>query len=216
MFNKRFIMNIKRNQGNDHKVAGTQVFSTTENGKFNFKYGNQITFDEIAEFIGGYVEMFHIGNKMVWCDEEGILKKLPVNKAATEYAYSLVPSGKIEPGWCLYGNVVFCDENDYLDGWEHMAQKYYPEDLEDITVGEGEDADFESEQELSESVLYEIECLLADWDPAIGYKYAYNPRDWFEAKETVEQYIDVLTDNGCEVPEWVYNTIAEREKLYTA
>lgn len=85
----------------------------------NFKYeGNEISFQEIAQLIKGNIDCFVIGDTIVWCDKEAVAKKLPVNKAATEYAYSLAGlevtyDGNI-PNWYLYGNVVFVEKKNYL------------------------------------------------------------------------------------------------------
>ena len=44
------------------------------------------TLEECQEFVGGYIEIVHYGNKQIVVDEEGLLKGKPINVDATEEA----------------------------------------------------------------------------------------------------------------------------------
>ena len=44
------------------------------------------TLEEWQEFVGGYIEIVHYGNKQIVVDEEGLLKGKPINVDAPEEA----------------------------------------------------------------------------------------------------------------------------------
>tara|TARA_R100001463_G_scaffold85170_1_gene140069 strand:- start:412 stop:672 length:261 start_codon:yes stop_codon:yes gene_type:complete len=44
------------------------------------------TLEKCQEFVGGYIEIVHYGNKQIVVDEEGLLKGKPINVDATEEA----------------------------------------------------------------------------------------------------------------------------------
>lgn len=46
--------------------------------------GKQFTLEELQKYVGGYIERIELGNNLaMYVNEEGALKKLPINNIAT-------------------------------------------------------------------------------------------------------------------------------------
>ena len=202
-------MNNVNVQGKDHKVAATQE-TTAQNsanqGKKNFD-GNKDLFNavneqELIRALGNYdfgiVRPEYIVSNLKMAQRFIDKARIPDDqKAVLRNGY----------GFLL---VALCTGKEY-EKWEHIAQRYYPDDLDDITVGA--DGEFADKEELTQAVCYEIECILADWDTTYE---TYDPEDWAEAEELINEYIDVLDEHECEVPEWVFQGRDERYEWYNA
>lgn len=76
------------------KADGTQVPYAPANGK-------TFTLKEMQTAVGGYIE--RVGtyqNKGIWANEEGLLRRLPVNEKASHLCYREI-----------VGDVLVCPEN---------------------------------------------------------------------------------------------------------
>ena len=80
------------------------------------------TLDELQEACGGYVELITLPKtyNQIWTNEEGRIRRLPVNEAATallwDSALLFAPQ--------IVGPVVmvYTGDNDYEDCYEHIMQ----------------------------------------------------------------------------------------------
>ena len=198
-------------QGKGHKVAATQETITAQNSA---NQGTKKTFDGTKELFNAVSEE-QLRKALTYYDF-GIVKPAYII-SNLKMAQRLIDKARMSDdqkavlcnsyGFLL---VALCTGKEY-EKWEHIAQRYYPDDLDDITVGE--DGEFADKEELTQAVCYEIECILADWDTSVS---AYDPEDWPEAEELINEYIDVLDDHDCEVPEWVFQGRDERYEWYNA
>lgn len=83
----------------------TLIKSNGEESYVEPKNGHEFTLEELQGLVGGYIEMVPLSGQIIVCDEEGLLKGLPVNKRATIVARALGWSGD-----SFVGNVVICDK----------------------------------------------------------------------------------------------------------
>lgn len=67
--------------------------------------GTDFSIDELNEFVDGYIEIVHIGDKLLVCNEEGKLKNLQYNATAT----CLINAAGIKD--YIVGNALFCDKD---------------------------------------------------------------------------------------------------------
>lgn len=67
--------------------------------------GNDFSLKELNEIVDGYIEVLHIGDKLIVCNEEGKLNNLPYNVIATR----LINAVGIKD--YIVGNVLFCDND---------------------------------------------------------------------------------------------------------
>lgn len=67
--------------------------------------GTDFSIDELNEFVDGYIEILHIGDKLLVCNEEGKLKNLQYNAIAT----CLINAAGIKD--YIVGNALFCDKD---------------------------------------------------------------------------------------------------------
>ena len=67
--------------------------------------GTDFSIDELNEFVDGYIEILHIGDKLLVCNEEGKLKNLQYNVTAT----CLINAAGIKD--YIVGNALFCDKD---------------------------------------------------------------------------------------------------------
>lgn len=95
--------------------------------------------------------------------------------------------------------------------YEHVAARYYPEDLEGVTIGDF-DGDFEDKDELLEEVSNEIQSILYDFDDDSNFF----PEDWETAKDIINAYVKILKDNDIDVPGWIADDVNERNAKYVS
>lgn len=73
------------------------------------KDGKKFTLQEAQSLVGGFVELVHLnGDRILLCDEEGVLKRKPVNQMATLDAK--------RHGWrgnFLVGSVLFLKDKEF-------------------------------------------------------------------------------------------------------
>lgn len=67
--------------------------------------GTDFSIDELNEFVDGYIEIVHIGDKLLVCNEECKLKNLQYNATAT----CLINAAGIKD--YIVGNALFCDKD---------------------------------------------------------------------------------------------------------
>lgn len=67
--------------------------------------GTDFSIDELNEFVDGYIEILHIVDKLLVCNEEGKLKNLQYNATAT----CLINAAGIKD--YIVGNALFCDKD---------------------------------------------------------------------------------------------------------
>lgn len=67
--------------------------------------GTDFSLNELNEIVDGYIEVLHIGDKLLVCNEEGKLNNLPYNAKATR----LINAAGIKD--YIVGNVLFCDKD---------------------------------------------------------------------------------------------------------
>ena len=67
--------------------------------------GTDFSIDELNEFVDGYIEILHIGDKLLVCNEEGKLQNLQYNATATR----LINAAGIKD--YIVGNALFCDKD---------------------------------------------------------------------------------------------------------
>lgn len=67
--------------------------------------GTDFSLNELNEIVDGYIEVLHIGDKLLVCNEEGKLNNLPYNVKATR----LINAVGIKD--YIVGNVLFCDKD---------------------------------------------------------------------------------------------------------
>lgn len=81
-----------------YKTDGTREDVTPANGT-DFKY------DELKNFVEGYIEIVHLGKKKVMVvNEEGKLMNLPVNAEATKVMLEMLPMSRDY----IVGNALVC------------------------------------------------------------------------------------------------------------
>lgn len=81
-----------------YKTDGTKVEVSPANGK-DFKY------DELKNFVGGYIEIVNLGKKKVMVvNEEGKLIGLPANNEATRIMAEMLPMSRDY----IVGNALVC------------------------------------------------------------------------------------------------------------
>jgi hypothetical protein len=67
--------------------------------------GKDFSLEELNVIVGGYIEILHIEDKLLVCNEEGKLQNLQYNTTAT----SLINAAGIKD--YIVGNVLFCDKD---------------------------------------------------------------------------------------------------------
>lgn len=67
--------------------------------------GTDFSLEELQSFVGGFIEILPIGDKLLVCNEEGKLLRLPLNDKATLIA------NKYYTGDHIVGNALVCDRN---------------------------------------------------------------------------------------------------------
>ena len=67
--------------------------------------GTDFSLNELNEIVDGYIEVLHIGDKLLVCNEEGKLNNLSYNAKATR----LINAAGIKD--YIVGNVLFCDKD---------------------------------------------------------------------------------------------------------
>lgn len=67
--------------------------------------GTDFSIDELNEFVDGYIEILHIGDKLLVCNEEGKLQNLQYNATAT----CIINAAGIKD--YIVGNALFCDKD---------------------------------------------------------------------------------------------------------
>ena len=67
--------------------------------------GNDFSLEELNEIVDGYIEILHIGDKLLVCNEEGKLQNLQYNATATR----LINAVGIKD--YIVGNALFCDKD---------------------------------------------------------------------------------------------------------
>ena len=73
------------------------------------KNGTDFSLEELQGFVGGYIQILHMGRgDLMVVDEEGKLKNLPHNRDATALAYF---NGKLFKGDYIVGTVLICHKS---------------------------------------------------------------------------------------------------------
>lgn len=67
--------------------------------------GKDFSLEELKEIVDGYIEILHIGDKLLVCNEEGKLQNLQYNATATR----LINAAGIKD--YIVGNALFCDKD---------------------------------------------------------------------------------------------------------
>ncbi len=67
--------------------------------------GKDFSLEELNEIVDGYIEILHIGDKLLVCNEEGKLQNLQYNATATR----LINAAGIKD--YIVGNTLFCDKD---------------------------------------------------------------------------------------------------------
>lgn len=67
--------------------------------------GKDFSLEELNEIVNGYIEILHIGDKLLVCNEEGKLQNLQYNATATR----LINAVGIKD--YIVGNALFCDKD---------------------------------------------------------------------------------------------------------
>lgn len=67
--------------------------------------GKDFSLEELNEIVNGYIEILHIGDKLLVCNEEGKLQNLQYNATATR----LINAAGIKD--YIVGNALFCDKD---------------------------------------------------------------------------------------------------------
>lgn len=67
--------------------------------------GKDFSLEELNEIVDGYIEILHIGDKLLVCNEEGKLQNLQYNATATR----LINAVGIKD--YIVGNALFCDKD---------------------------------------------------------------------------------------------------------
>lgn len=201
-------MNQYNNQGKGHKVAATQE-TTAQNAEIQ-SYFNSISQEELNAVCEAL--------STIYSCQGGLQFNPSYFKNYLEMTNKFINSarmGEDKRNMVLNAIGFLCGallaNKSKYEKWEHIAQRYYPEDLEDITVGE--DGEFADKEELTQAVCYEIECILADWDTTYE---TYDPEDWPEAEDLIDDYLNILRYHDCEVPEWTFKGRDERHEWYNA
>ena len=92
-----------------------QPFLIKPNGKreeVNPKNGTDFSLDELKGFVGGYIQILHMGRgELMVINEEGKLKNLPINKDATIFAKW---KGVISSKDNIVGTVLICHKSQIL------------------------------------------------------------------------------------------------------
>lgn len=186
-------------QGKDHKVVATQE-STAQNSSNQGKVFGLFTDDELTNIVNNS-ETVLVSPQFVISylrQAERMIDKARMsqdNKNFVKGAISMLAS---------FGNF------DTREHYEHVAARYYPEDLEGITIDEI-DGDFEDKDELLEEVSNEIQSILYDFDDDSNFF----PEDWETARGIINAYVEILKDNNIDVPGWIADDIKERNAIYS-
>ena len=67
--------------------------------------GKDFSLEELNEIVDGYIEILHIGDKLLVCNEEGKLQNLQYKATAT----CLINAAGIKD--YIVGNALFCDKD---------------------------------------------------------------------------------------------------------
>lgn len=67
--------------------------------------GKDFSLEELNEIVDGYIEILHIGDKLLVCNEEGKPQNLQYNDTAT----CLINAAGIKD--YIVGNALFCDKD---------------------------------------------------------------------------------------------------------
>lgn len=80
-----------------------------EKQEVNPKNGTDFSLEELQGFVGGYVQILHMGRgELMVINEEGKLKNLPVNRDATACAHW---RGRLLEGDYIVGPVLICHKS---------------------------------------------------------------------------------------------------------
>lgn len=80
-----------------------------EKQEVNPKNGTDFSLEELQGFVGGYVQILHMGRgELMVVNEEGKLKNLPRNRDATALAYY---KGRLFKGDYIVGTVLICHKS---------------------------------------------------------------------------------------------------------
>jgi hypothetical protein len=202
-------MNNTIEQGNGQKLAGTQEMFTAQNSA-NQSYFNGYSQEKLnaiskvlsntysrdgglqlnAGYFQNYLEMV---NKFVQGARMGQDKKNMVLNA-----------------FCFVFDALLAADKEARRGpWEHTAQSYYPDDLAyELDEANGDD---EAQQELYQAGLQEIADILTDFDADDG---EFVEGSWDDAKEVIQEYIDVLEYIGFSIPDWVFDDMNDIDKKW--
>jgi hypothetical protein len=72
---------------------------------------------ELQSSVGGYIEEVHLGEgRILYVNEEGLLKGLKTNFRATEIVKEHAPQYLFTPNARIVGDVVLCEPEDFPDG----------------------------------------------------------------------------------------------------
>jgi len=78
------------------------IKSNGETKNVSPKNGNDYQLDELQNYVGGLIEIIHLGdNYIMVVNEEGLLNNLPLNINAS-----------VLSGMNIVGNVILCNENE--------------------------------------------------------------------------------------------------------
>lgn len=80
-----------------------------EKQEVNPKNGTDFSLEELQGFVGGYVQILHMGRgELMVVNEEGKIKNLPLNKDATAVAHW---RGRLLEGDYIVGPVLICHKS---------------------------------------------------------------------------------------------------------
>lgn len=74
--------------------------------------GVTFTIHELQGFVGGYIEAVRVGDDYLFLNEEGKLKQLPVNRAATVLTLGLIAADDYIVGDCVLCSPLEAGEGD--------------------------------------------------------------------------------------------------------
>ena len=201
-------MEKKNEQGKSYKVAATQE-TTAQNAGIQ-SYFNGISQEKLiaiskvlsnaysrdgglklnADYFQNYLEMV---NKFVHGARMGEDKRKMVLNA-----FSFV-----------FGALLAADKEARRGPWEHVPETYTADDLAyELDETNGDD---EAQQELYQAGLQEIANILTDFDADDG---EFVEGSWDDAKEVIQEYIDVLEYIGFSIPDWVFDDMDAIDKKW--
>ena len=188
------------NEGKDRKaVAAQEMLTAQDSNKSQSKVFGLFTDEELTNIVNNsgtglvgaqfVINYLHQAEKML--DKARMSQD---NRNFIKGAISMLAS---------FGNF------ETREHYEHVAARYYPEDLEGVTIDEF-DGDFEDKDELLEEVSNEIQSILYDFNDDSNFF----PEDWETAKDIINAYVKILKDNDIDVPGWIADDVNERNAKY--